>query len=89
MSSEIGYAYVARKSCGCIAGAVSLNFPKKEISAALAKWSKAGLTIDRVTDDTVRTEFVGAHCPHTAKSAEKLVQLRLFPDDTPQQLSLL
>ena len=88
MSVDTGYAYIARKSCGCIVAAVSLNFPKKEISAALAKWTKAGLTIDRVSDDTVRAEFVGARCSHRAAISDNPVQLRLFPDDTPQQLSL-
>lgn len=56
--------YVARKSCGCMVGAVSKSWPAKEISVALAKWAKRGLSIESATDEQVRKQWVGGKCPH-------------------------
>lgn len=59
--------YVARKSCGCIVGAIGLDCSPRDIASALAGWTKAGLIIDRATDDDVRNGFTGWSCPHEAK----------------------
>jgi len=60
-----GYAYVARKPCGCIVGAIA-DQPsmRSDIQEALRAWLREDLTIDHVADEIVRTEFKGWNCPH-------------------------
>lgn len=62
------YSYVARKACGCMVGA-TVDDPahKKDVAREIAEWVREGLTIERVTHDVVRKEFMGSKCPHEPK----------------------
>lgn len=68
MGNVDGMAYVARKKCGCICGAI-VDDPSmaRDIELALVSWVRERLTIDRVSNDVVRAEFVGWNCPHEPK----------------------
>lgn len=63
-----GMAYVGRKVCGCVCAAI-VDDPahKKEVAEDIADWIKSGLTIDRVSVEYVRENFVGWACPHEPK----------------------
>jgi hypothetical protein len=71
--SDNGYSYVARKSCGCMVAAVVDDAAhKRDVAREMAAWVRDGLTVERVTHDVVRAEFVGRKCPHVEQ------QLSLF-----------
>jgi hypothetical protein len=67
--ANTGYSYVARKSCGCIVGAVSDDpEQKKRTARRTGEWIQAGYTVERVTNDVVRAEYVGGKCPHQSRT---------------------
>lgn len=56
--------YIARKPCGCVVASIHDN-RDKVTAAEVAKWIKAGMTIERVTVDVVREQFQpNTGCPH-------------------------
>lgn len=64
--------YVARRSCGCICGAI-IDMPNhpKDVAKAVAGWIEAGLTIERASVDEVRVSFHSIEsCPHQPKQLE-------------------
>jgi hypothetical protein len=63
-----GYSYIARKSCGCIVGAVADDpDQKKRTARRTGEWIQAGYTVERVTDDVVRAQYTGK-CPHQSRT---------------------
>ncbi len=64
--------YVARKPCGCICAVIAQDARPVMVASVVAGWIRAGLIVDRVTDDVVRAEFQGQYCEHTPR------QLTLF-----------
>lgn len=59
-----GFAYIARKKCGCVVGAIvdSLD-DKREVARWVAGWIKSGFAVERVTNEYVR-EHITFKCPH-------------------------
>lgn len=70
---------------GCIVAAI-LDFEygdekmrekaNKAIADSVATWIKAGLTLERVTDDEVREWFQGSPCPHEGQQSSFLESVR-------------
>lgn len=56
-------AYIAKKSCGCIVAA-TVDDPehKEDVAKNVSDWIKDGLSIERVTCETVRQSKLGCHC---------------------------
>lgn len=66
-------AYVAKKPCGCICSAV-VDEPnhKRDVAKDVAEWIREGLTIEHVTVQHVRENFVGWQCPHEPVAPEQM-----------------
>lgn len=79
MRNPDGMSYIGRKPCGCIVCVIA-DEPgmRNEVAKFVAKWIKEGLTVERVTHEYVRQNWVGMDCPHTPESA----QLPLFDEVT-------
>lgn len=62
MAEEV-LCYVAKKSCGCVVGAIVAtdNNPAR-VAAALAMWAREGLRIEPATVEQVRQTLWT--CPH-------------------------
>lgn len=77
--------YVARKKCGCIVAAI-IDFEygderlrekaNKAMADSVATWIKAGLAVERVTDEEVREWFQGSPCPHEGQQSSFLDSVR-------------
>lgn len=68
-------SYVARKKCGCICAAISCDegvTTRSEMSDAIIRWAKLGLSVEQVTNEVVRRDWGGWQCVHEPK------QMQLF-----------
>ena len=63
MKSDIQFAYVGRKACGCMVAA-TLDDPTwpKRMATDVADFIKDGLTIERVSIETVRDQLRSCKC---------------------------
>lgn len=62
-----GYSYIGRWPCGCVVAVVH-DEKDKFTAEAVADFIKSGLTVERVTDQYVRENFIdGNDCPHRSK----------------------
>lgn len=58
------YAYIGRLSCGCVVAVVA-DFGDKDTDRTVAEFIKNGLTVERVSHDYVRENFIDiSQCPH-------------------------
>lgn len=65
-SKRTDYSYIGRLPCGCVV-AVTVDYGDKDTATDVAEFIKDGLTVERVTHDYVRENFVTEdHCPHYA-----------------------
>lgn len=56
-------AYIARKRCGCVVGA-TVDEPQRtgHTSQVVAEWIVRGMTVERVTVEEARKQFVFCEC---------------------------
>ena len=80
MRSESEFAYIARKECGCVVGAiVDSADDKREVARWVAGWIKSGFAVERVTNEYVR-QNITFKCPHEKPKA-KSQQPSLWSDE--------
>jgi hypothetical protein len=68
--------YGAKLKCGCLVAVISGDNQPNSIASETSKWIRAGLSIERITDDYVRGHF-GEVCPECDDAPENTGQLTL------------
>jgi len=73
MFPKSGFSYIGRKPCGCMVTAIIDNpDTSRAVATEVASWLRQGLTVERVTHQVVRDEFMGWMCPHAPPKPEQM-----------------
>ncbi len=77
MRDDNSMSYIGRAPCGCVRAAMYDDIEdaddRKFMAQELARWIRAGLTIEHVTHAYVRENFCSAdRCPHCVPKPEQL-----------------